>query len=302
MPAITSSRGLVAQDSQRSRWLCLAVTAVSWGLSAGAWADGQSTTCTAIISSIPYTISSPGVYCLNQNHSSSMTGGAAISVQASAVVIDLNGFGLNGLAAGPGTVAFGVHALDQKNVTIKNGTIRGFYAGILLQDSSTTYATSAGHVVHDVMAINNTWVGIYLQGRGSIIRNNIVRNTGGTTWHGPNVETAGIITLGHGTRISGNDVIDTVGVGTDLGRSIRVVQASGTLVEGNRLTSSSPATPGVGVSIEQGSTDVLVVDNRIATPSSGVYFFEGSTGKYRSNITVGTAQPYFGGTDLGNNN
>jgi hypothetical protein len=35
--------------------------------------------------------------------------------------------------------------------------------------------------------------------------------------------------------------------------------------------------------------------------SSGIAFFPGATGKYGRNVTAGVAQPYSGGTDLGNN-
>src|ERR1700739_3514221 len=62
---------------------------------------------------IPYTITAPGVYCLTQKISTNLVGTvggttAAITVNANNVVIDLNGFAIGNLAAGPSTQAFGI--------------------------------------------------------------------------------------------------------------------------------------------------------------------------------------------------
>jgi hypothetical protein len=262
----------------------------------------QSAGCTGMITAVPHTISAPGVYCLAQNLALTTNGGyPAIGVASDSVVVDLKGFRLTGLSIGPGSYAYGIAALDQKNITVRNGTVRGFYIGVFLNDSSPDNTASGGHVVEQVTAIDNTWAGIYLNGRGNVVRNNIVRNTGGTTIHGPNVDTAGIITIGSGARVIGNDVIDTIGVGTEPGRSVRVIAGVGSVAESNRLSNSSASSHGVGLSIEYAVYDVLLLDNRIGSMSSGIAFFPGATGKYGRNVTAGVAQPYSGGTDLGNN-
>ena len=82
--------------------------------------------CTAI-TTLPYTVNISGVYCLTGNLSTSMTVGNAITIAANNVTIDLNGWHLGGRTSGLGTQAFGIYAHQQNNITIKNGTVRGFF-------------------------------------------------------------------------------------------------------------------------------------------------------------------------------
>lgn len=60
------------------------------------------------VTSLPATIADPVIYCLTGNLATSMTlGNAAIEIAASNVVLDLNGWILDGAAAGPDTQALG---------------------------------------------------------------------------------------------------------------------------------------------------------------------------------------------------
>src|SRR5215471_9938738 len=88
--------------------------------------------CTAI-TALPAVITVQGIYCFTGDLNTAMTSGNAIDIQTNNVVLDLNGWKLGGLAAGLGTNAVGIHASDRKNITIKNGTVRGFLAEIWLQ-------------------------------------------------------------------------------------------------------------------------------------------------------------------------
>jgi hypothetical protein len=99
--------------------------------------QAETTNCTAI-TSVPYTISVPGIYCLTGNLETAMTEGHAITINVNNVVIDLNGRKLGGGAAGAGTSAYGIYASGRENITIKNGTIRGFKAGVYLFGDFTT--------------------------------------------------------------------------------------------------------------------------------------------------------------------
>jgi hypothetical protein len=199
---------------------------------------------------------------------SGMTSGNAIDIQANNVVLDLNGFKLGGLSAGLGTNTFGVFALDRQNITIKNGTIRGFRQGIVLDGS----LASQGHIVEDIRAAHNIQVGIHVGGSGNIVRNNQVVATGGTINFGPNADVFGIYATGPGTRVLNNDVIATVPTGFATGYGILFLSGS----------------------------DALAVNNRISTAGVGIDF--GDTGKYRDNLTIGVSTPYLGGSDAGNNN
>ena len=117
-------------------------------------AQAETTNCTAI-TSLPYVVTTQGVYCFTGHLSTSITLGSAITINANNVTIDMNGFKLGGLAAGGGTGATGIYAIQRKNITIRNGIIRGFRLGISLQDI-TPFTTSQGHVVRGIHADQNT--------------------------------------------------------------------------------------------------------------------------------------------------
>ncbi len=137
-------------------------------------AKAETTECT-VIDSIPFIITVQGIYCLTGNLASSLTSGEMITVATNNVTIDMNGFKLGGLAAGAGTLANGIFALDRRNITIRNGSIRGFLRGIFLDGDA---ATSSGHLLEDLRLDGNTFIGAIVEGTGNIIRNNQVVNTG----------------------------------------------------------------------------------------------------------------------------
>ncbi|HMH49309.1 MAG TPA: right-handed parallel beta-helix repeat-containing protein [Candidatus Acidoferrum sp.] len=239
-------------------------------------ARAETVNCTAI-TTLPAAITEQGSYCFTGHLSTSITSGIAIEIRASNVILDLNGFKLDGLAAGPGTFAYGIVALNSQNITIKNGTIRGFIRGIWLADTGE----SLGQVVENIRAEQNPHIGISVEGFGAIVRNNQVVATGGSTILGG--DAFGIEVTGQGSRVLNNDVIRTVkqGRGTSLGIFIiaKFGRASG----------------------------ALVVNNRITEADIGIGFFVSSvissTGKYRDNLTFDVTTPYAGGgTDAGNNN
>jgi hypothetical protein len=210
------------------------------------------------------------------------------------VVLDLNGHKLGNLGAGPETTARGIYALNRTNITIKNGTVRGFKFGIFLDDSGN----SEGHIVENIRADLNTFTGIEVAGTGNIIRNNLVLGTGGTTAFGPNSNVYGIVADGTENQLLNNAVVNTAAVGTAVAFAI-FVESGSAVVDHNRL--SNAALPGGGLAshgifVAGEGTDVLVVDNRIATMTNGITYDTGSTGKYARNLTSGVPTPYTGGT------
>ena len=86
--------------------------------------------CTAV-TSLPATIDTQGIYCLTANLATSQASGYAINITANNVTLDLNGWKVGGQAAGVGTAVYGIYS-TANNVTVKNGIVRGFYAGIWL--------------------------------------------------------------------------------------------------------------------------------------------------------------------------
>jgi nitrous oxidase accessory protein NosD len=237
----------------------------------------ETTNCTPI-TSIPYTIAAPGIYCLTGNLGPSVTPGGAITVEANNVVLDLNGWQIVGPAPSSGIRGYGVYAFQRQNVTIKNGTIRRFFFGIWLNDSSP-WTTSRSNVVEDIRAQNNAAGGVAMSGRGNVARKNqVIGTTGGSssviTLDGDGV---GIWMNGPEARVVDNDVIDTADLGSPVDRAYGILFQNG--------------------------TDGLAVGNRITRAEFGVFFASpGASGKYRDNLTNGvTVAPYSGGTDAGNN-
>src|SRR5215831_15910100 len=275
-------------------WLlrCTVVGLVCCGWSGTAvWAE--TTVCTAI-TTVPFTITAPGIYCVTQDIGTNLAAGAAIQINTSNVVVDLNGHRLGNVVAGPGNTAIGIRAVDRANLTIKNGTVRGFKFGILLDDSGN----SSGHIVEDIRADLNTFTALQIEGTSNIIRNNLILETGGTTTFGPNTNVYGIVVDGVENQILNNTVTNTVAVGTGVAFGI-FVESGSAVVDHNRI--SNAALPGGGGSshgifIQSEGTNVLVVDNRITTMTNGIFYDAGSTGKYARNLTSNVPTPYTGGT------
>ncbi len=121
-----------------------------------------------LISSLPYTISTSGSYYIAGNLTST---GSGIIVDVDDVTIDLNGFAINGPGTGTG---YGISISNQKNVEIKNGTVRDFGSyGI-----RCNYSTDEGHRVINVRVIENAGNGISFTGKGHFIKACTVINNG----------------------------------------------------------------------------------------------------------------------------
>ena len=138
------------------------------------------------INSVPYTITSSGNYILNKDLFFNATKGTAISINSSDVTLDFAGYvlqdGLGTLAGANVTgVALATNNLNIVNVTIQNGTIRGFQTGIFLAGLSKGQS-STGHVVQGmrIFAPNQeSTVGIDPgSAQGCLISNNFVNNAG----------------------------------------------------------------------------------------------------------------------------
>jgi hypothetical protein len=231
-------------------------------------AQAETINCKAI-GSAPYTIPAPGVYCLTAEIDTSMAWGPAIDIQASGVVLDLNGHTLSNLNAGLGTAAIGIYALDRRNITIVNGTVSGYEIGVELA-SNAPYTASQGHVIQGLRVDQNRHYGILVMGRGILVRNNQVFATGGTTLS-PNPWTYGIAVNGVSNRVIDNDVVNLPPSGSGVSFGIQFLDA----------------------------TDGFAVGNRITSATRGIQFT--ASGKYRDNVTRDVLQPYTGGTNAGNN-
>lgn len=84
------------------------------------------------ISSLPFIISQSGSYYLTRNFQATPADGVPISIQASNVTLDLNGFTLSSTAAAFGpAIEIGSEAVHYRWIRITNGTIKGTTAIVI---------------------------------------------------------------------------------------------------------------------------------------------------------------------------
>jgi parallel beta-helix repeat protein len=230
-----------------------------------------------------------------------MTTGNAITINTSNIVLDLNGYKIGGLGAGTATQANGIYAYQQQNITIKNGTVRGFLYGIKLDDVSP-YTTSQGHVIEDIRADQNTYSGIWIAGNGNIIRNNLIIATGGASGAGADVYALALFIGGPGAQVLNNTVTGVIAQGSGIAYGIYLYTNANSVAAGNRVGNiTSPSGPSYGISLYM-SSDSIISDNRLTGMQYGIYFQGSGTGKYFSNVTQGVTTPYTGGTAAGTTN
>jgi hypothetical protein len=262
----------------------------------------QSTLCTPI-TAVPHVVREPGVYCLDRDlvmDDGQGSGTVAIYIDADHVVLDFNGYSLRRLPVNMGwTTSTGVFAHQRSHITIRNGTIRNFSVGIYLQEISSSGPYDQGHVVEGMNVDGSSYIGMWVNGAGSVVRRNRVLGTGGTEWVQGADNNAGIRVGGVRAQVTDNEVTETRGGANGPGHAIHV-DGVGAVVEGNRVGNAArTGVPAFGITLL--GADHLVVGNRLAVLDNGVYFGSGASGKYRDNLTVAVTTPYQGGTDVGNN-
>lgn len=261
-------------------------------------AQAETTNCTEI-TYVPYNIYSQGVYCFTGHLSTNMTSGNVITIHTNNVTIDMNGYKLGGLGAGTGTTAKGITATFQKNITIRNGTIRGFYVGIFIIDNSP-YDVSQGHLVENILVDQSRWVGIWVTGSGNTIRQNQVIATGGSTFSS---SASGILSYGPGNNVKNNRVVKTIARDTAFASSIHISEANDTVVQANRISeTTAPGGNSYGIRITN-SDQAMARDNIIIESDYGIHYGSNASGKYMGNLTGNIATTAFtGGTAVGTNN
>ena len=243
--------------------------------------------CTGTITALPYTISTPGTWCVKQNLARSATSGAAVTINTNNVTIDCNGFMLDGSAAGVGTSARGIYATGRSGITVRNCAVRGFTHGVAL------YGTGGGHLVERVRATGNTYTGLWVEGDGSVVRDNQVTLTGGstTTPHAYGIYTRYI------TDIIDNTVSGVAATSGQAGNAIGIYtygNVGGTLI-GNRVHGllKTGTLPVRGI-FNYSSSRVVMVRNNLAGDAS-----VGSVGAYCTNSTSRAKDSVIGGFALG---
>jgi hypothetical protein len=279
------------------------------------------------ITSVPVTISAPGVYCVTQKISSNLASGAAITINANSVLLDLNDFAIGNLPAGAATTAVGIYSVDHQNIHIRNGVLRGFWAGVaLLNGTEVGLLTelSSGHIVEGIVSDTSYLIGIVVQGPYATIKNNKIMNTIGSNAVnsavlGARDNASGIVVGGGaGIIVSGNEVFNTDCTngcdtnsnvtGIDVNPSIGPVIEDNILINQSLSTASSSGSQAIhfGSQNSTGSTpNAFVVRNLMTNWTDGISFCSNGsfvcTGDMVANGTLGVTNPYTnGGTNIPN--
>ncbi|HEY0661003.1 MAG TPA: NosD domain-containing protein [Lysobacter sp.] len=153
--------------------ILLALLAVGILVTSARAAEGYAN-CTGFVDTLPATISTQGVWCLRHDVSTAVTSGNAITIATNNVTLDCNDFKVGGLAAGTGSTAKGIYAVDRLNITVRRCNVRGFRYGIHLDGSN-----GSGHLVEDNRLDFNLHSGIVVGGRSNRVQRNRVHDTGG---------------------------------------------------------------------------------------------------------------------------
>jgi hypothetical protein len=196
------------------------------------------------ISSLPYTISTPGFYYLGGNLTYSANMGNAIIVGASDVTLDFMGFSLTGPGRESSGDNCGIIINDAcVNAEIRNGSINGF--GLFGIHNYSESCTSTR--VIDIKVTDTGSIGITLLGTGHLVMGcSVMRALGG-------------IGVGSASLVKGNHTAQTDGLGISTGESSIVVSnvvtsnssvlhtGYGSSVIDNTASSNSNSLIGIGV-------------------------------------------------------
>ncbi len=181
-------------------------------------ANAQDPTCEPI-DQLPFYIYQAGDYCLTDDlHSST---GESIFVDADDVVIDFDGYAITGPAIDMGVAIykFSIH----NRLTVRNGAIRGYSAGVWLRDGS-------GHTVEN-MQFDEMRTSIYLIGDQSVLRRNEIMRTQ-STGRG---DAVAIYVQGQKNKLIDNVIVDTRADGDKDAYGLRVNASYLTSILGTRI-------------------------------------------------------------------
>ncbi len=160
-------------------------------------------------------------------------------IDADSVWLDLNNFVLDGSAAGPATQTEGIVTDGHRNITVRNGEVRGFFNGVRL----FTDMDGANYRVENIRADANTVTGIAIFGTGNgqhVIRNNVVADTGGSAV--PGYVFAYAIQLSGAGNVVNNEVLHAFGDASQGGFGTAFVLDVGTqIASGNRVSGADVA-------------------------------------------------------------
>ena len=226
-------------------WLCGLLL-----LAGSLWASGSAGAATPI-TSVPWTISQPGVYIFTQNLAcTTCTFSDAITITASDVTLDGGHYQLSGNGSGTG-----IHVMGGSRVTITRTGITGFSTGIFLENATD-------NSVADNNVSNNNEHGVDVEGGSGTT---LTGNTANFGQYGIAVGGASRTTLTANTA-SNNSFIGMI-VGGSAGGAVTDNQVNANASDGIALA---------------GARDILVSQN--TTNGNGMVFGEAGIHVYQSSV------------------
>jgi hypothetical protein len=167
-----------------------------------------------IVRRLPAVIREPGSYRLDRDLTFDRRDGAALSIAADDVTLDLQGHEIRYVSGAPERFVVGIEVEGQSRVQIANGRIVGFPTGVRIRDvdrSDGSTSDTGGHVVRRLDVRDCLQFGIRVHGRDCRIEENVVCGTGPFR-RGEFVY--GIEAVGADNQVRRNDVWDTTAAGT----------------------------------------------------------------------------------------
>lgn len=263
-------------------------------------AQAETVNCTAI-TALPHTITTSGTYCLTGSLSTSITSGTAIRIDTDDVALDLNGFTLDGSGGGAASIAHGISSYGRSNITVRNGTLKGFYSGAVIHSLTAPYDDARANIVEDLRVTGSLQKGIVFSGTGSIVRRNIVSNTGGTTTY-PSLPVYGIHVRGAGNLVTDNRVLDTdatLEANTDAA-GIYITYSPGLVIRGNTVSNTVASGTSYGIRVNVAGASLLR-GNVVHSADIGLGLVSISD-KYMENISDDVITQVVSGKDVAHNN
>jgi parallel beta-helix repeat protein len=161
-------------------------------------ARAETQVCT-VIDALPYDITGPGLYCLEQDLA---VDGSAININADHVVLDCNGHRLSSLS--PGLYNGVTGGSNRQDVVVRSCVVEDFGGGIYLAGNGDPGAH--GNVVEGNTVLRSGGYGIQVWGSNNRIEHNRVSGNTGAN----NGEADGIVLIGAGNNGCCNQVRDNV--------------------------------------------------------------------------------------------
>jgi len=222
-----------------------------------------------VIDTLPYTIFTPGRYCLDHDIVGTSVQGYRLRIYADNVVFDCSDFRLVDSNDANTNSAIMVDG-DHKNVTIRNCVIDNFQTGIQIQESADN--GSSGHVIENNTILRSRQVGMSLAGSNMRIEGNrVLGNTGNLNGIAYGIRVFSSYANGVGNTIRNNLVADfkptpPPATGTQV-IGISFFYVHDTEVTGNTVSGLYSTTNQYTYAIDSSSaTGSVVTDNHLLAP------------------------------------